>query len=185
VQFNLRFVREGRGTPAPIAPTRHLVVSGPFRHVRNPGYVSVLGMVVGQGLVLGNLAVIAWALGLLAGFHAFVVLYEEPTLRRQFGAEYEEYCRRVPRWLPRWRAAALVLLLACASCRRAKQDTFPAEVVMHFLTSCEVRADKRTCRCVLDEIQERFTLDQFLALEGQVKTGKVPKEMAEAAAACR
>jgi protein-S-isoprenylcysteine O-methyltransferase Ste14 len=91
----------GRGTPAPIAPTEHLVVGGPFRWVRNPGYVAVVSLVVGQALVFGSGAVLAYAAVLAVGFHLFVVLYEEPTLRRQFGEEYEAYCREVPRWFPR------------------------------------------------------------------------------------
>lgn len=99
--FALRFVREGHGTPVPIAPTRFLVRGGAFRWVRNPGYVAVVTLVAGQGLLFGSAAVLAWAGVLWAGFHAFVVGYEEPTLRRTFGAEYEAYCRAVPRWLPR------------------------------------------------------------------------------------
>lgn len=102
--FVTRFVREGHGTPAPVAPTRHLVVGGVFRRVRNPGYVAVLAMIVGQALVFARLAVLAYAALVAAAFHLFVVFYEEPTLRRQFGAEYEAYCREVPRWLPRLRS---------------------------------------------------------------------------------
>ncbi len=103
VTFCLRFVREGHGTPAPIAPTRHLVVGGPFRLVRNPGYVAVVAMLVGQGLLFGSWPVLAYATGVAIAFHVFVVLFEEPTLRRQFGAEYDGYCRAVPRWVPRLR----------------------------------------------------------------------------------
>jgi protein-S-isoprenylcysteine O-methyltransferase Ste14 len=101
VKFLGRFVFEGHGTPAPVAPTKHLVVGGPFRWVRNPGYVAVVSMIVGQGLVLGSAAVLVYALAVAAAFQGFVVLYEEPTLRRTFGAEYDDYCRRVPRWIPR------------------------------------------------------------------------------------
>jgi len=101
--FVTRFVREGHGTPAPIAPTEHLVVGGPFQRVRNPGYVAVVGMIVGQGLLFASPPVLAYAAALAVVFHLFVLLYEEPTLRRQFGAEYEAYCRNVPRWLPRLR----------------------------------------------------------------------------------
>jgi protein-S-isoprenylcysteine O-methyltransferase Ste14 len=100
-RFLAGFVREGHGTPAPIAPAQHLVVGGPFRWVRNPGYVAVVSLVVGQALLFGSGAVLAWAAFLAVAFHLFVVLYEEPTLRRQFGEEYEAYCREVPRWLPR------------------------------------------------------------------------------------
>ena len=103
VAFNLRFVREGEGTPAPIAPTRRLVVGGPFRYVRNAGYVAVLALVVAQGLFFGSGLVLAYATALFIVFHTFVRLYEEPTLRRQFGSEYDAYCQRVPRWIPRLR----------------------------------------------------------------------------------
>jgi protein-S-isoprenylcysteine O-methyltransferase Ste14 len=103
VDFIVRFVREGRGTPAPVAPTRHLVVGGCFRYVRNPGYIAVLALLLGQALFFGSTAVLLYALGVGLAFHAFVVLYEEPTLRRQFGAEYEAYCRHVSRWIPRLR----------------------------------------------------------------------------------
>jgi protein-S-isoprenylcysteine O-methyltransferase Ste14 len=122
VSFLLRFVREGVGTPAPIAPTERLVVGGPFRYVRNPGYVAVVALVVGQGLLFGSVSVLAYAALLALGFHVFVVLYEEPTLRRQFGAEYEAYCRRVPRWWPHFSrmllvAFALAGAFGCATTR--------------------------------------------------------------------
>jgi protein-S-isoprenylcysteine O-methyltransferase Ste14 len=103
IAFNLRFVFEGEGTPVPIAPTRHLVIGGPFRSVRNPGYVAVFALVTAQGLVFGSVRVLAYAGALLVAFHLFVVLYEEPTLRQRFGSEYDRYCRRVPRWLPHLR----------------------------------------------------------------------------------
>lgn len=106
VDFILRFVREGRGTPAPVAPPQHLVVNGCFRYVRNPGYVAVVAMIAGQGLFLGNRAVLIYAALVALAFHLFVVLYEEPTLRAQFGEEYDAYCRRVPRWIPRRRRVA-------------------------------------------------------------------------------
>lgn len=101
--FVVRFVREGRGTPAPVAPPRRLVVRGAFRWSRNPGYLAVLALVAGQGLLLGSWAVLAWAAVLAVGFHLFVVLHEEPDLRRRFGSAYEDYCREVPRWLGRGR----------------------------------------------------------------------------------
>jgi len=101
LDFLVRFVRDGRGTPAPVAAPQHLVVSGAFRYVRNPGYVAVLSMVAGQGLFFGSTAILAYAFWLALGFHLFVLFYEEPTLRRRFGEEYAAYCRRVPRWLPR------------------------------------------------------------------------------------
>ena len=101
--FLARFVREGIGTPAPVAPTERLVVGGPFERVRNPGYLSVIAMVAGQALLFASAAVLGYAALLALAFHSFVVLYEEPTLRRRFGAEYARYCQRVPRWLPRRR----------------------------------------------------------------------------------
>ncbi len=101
LEFLWRFVEEGHGTPAPIAPTEKLVVGGTFRRVRNPGYVAVVGILLGEALVLGSVVLLAYAAGIWLIFHLFVLLYEEPTLRRQFGTEYEAYCRRVPRWLPR------------------------------------------------------------------------------------
>ena len=100
VAFNVRFAREGEGTPAPIAPTRRLVVGGPFRYVRNAGYVAVLALVVAQGLFFGSPLVLGYAAVLFVIFHSFVLWYEEPTLRRTFGEEYDAYCRRVPRWIP-------------------------------------------------------------------------------------
>ncbi len=101
LDFATRFVRQGRGTPAPIAPTRHLVVGGTFGYVRNPGYVAVVSLLLGQGLFFASPAILVYVAVVALAFHLFVVFYEEPTLRRQFGAEYEGYCRQVPRWIPR------------------------------------------------------------------------------------
>jgi protein-S-isoprenylcysteine O-methyltransferase Ste14 len=100
LDFFVRFVREGHGTPAPVAPTRHLVVGGPFRYVRNPAYVAVVSLLLGQALLFGHAGLLLYAVAVALAFHAFVVLYEEPTLRRQFGAEYDAYCQQVPRWIP-------------------------------------------------------------------------------------
>lgn len=99
--FLARFVWEGRGTPAPIAPPERLVTGGVFQHVRNPGYLSAIAMIAGQGLFFGSVRILIYALLVAVGFHLFVIFYEEPTLRTRFGAEYEGYCRRVPRWIPR------------------------------------------------------------------------------------
>ena len=99
--FLTRFVREGHGTPAPIAPPERLVTGGVFQYVRNPGYLSVIAMLAGQGLFFGSARILIYAVLVAVGFHLFVVFYEEPTLRARFGAEYEDYCCRVPRWLPR------------------------------------------------------------------------------------
>jgi protein-S-isoprenylcysteine O-methyltransferase Ste14 len=102
-----RFAVEGLGTPAPVFPTSHLVVTGWYRYVRNPMYVAVLAVIVGQALIFGNVALLEYgALAWLVA-HIFVLTYEEPTLRRTFGEEYELYCANVPRWIPRltpWRS---------------------------------------------------------------------------------
>jgi protein-S-isoprenylcysteine O-methyltransferase Ste14 len=102
-----RFALRGRGTPAPLLPTQRLVVSGLYRHVRNPMYVAVVSVILGQGLVLADARVIGYAAAIWTVFHLFVLGYEEPALRRSFGAEYERYRASVPRWVPRvrpWRA---------------------------------------------------------------------------------
>jgi protein-S-isoprenylcysteine O-methyltransferase Ste14 len=104
-----RFALQGLGTPAPVLPTRHLVVSGLYRYVRNPMYVGVLGVILGQGLLFGDGRLFAYGVLLWLVVHVFVVGYEEPTLRRSFGSEYEAFRRNVPRWIPRlspWKGGA-------------------------------------------------------------------------------
>jgi protein-S-isoprenylcysteine O-methyltransferase Ste14 len=96
----LEFARRGRGTLSPVDPPRHLVVRGLYRYVRNPMYLSVTAIVLGEVLLSRSLALaIYWAIWFLA-VNLFVLGYEEPTLRRQFGASYDEYCRQVGRWIP-------------------------------------------------------------------------------------
>ena len=97
----VRFVLEGRGTPAPIAPTKQLVVGGLYRYVRNPMYLAVAATIVGQALLLGRFELLAYAALFLGTTAAFVRLYEEPTLRARYGAEYETYVHAVRGWLPR------------------------------------------------------------------------------------
>ena len=97
-----RFAIQGLGTPAPIMPTRHLVVTGLYRHVRNPMYIGVVATVLGQGLLFGSRQLLEYGALLWLGFHFFVLLYEEPTLRHTFGPEYQNFCANVPRWIPRW-----------------------------------------------------------------------------------
>ena len=94
------FATFGRGTPAPIDPPKRLVVRGLYRHTRNPMYVGVLAVVVGWSLLFDSLPLAFYGLAVAGGFHLFVVLYEEPHLRRTFGPSYEEYCARVDRWIP-------------------------------------------------------------------------------------
>jgi protein-S-isoprenylcysteine O-methyltransferase Ste14 len=98
-----RFVAEGLGTPAPVAPTRHLVVGGLYRWVRNPMYLAVTATIVGQSLILGRPGLLLYAFAFGVAVAAFVRFYEEPTLARQFGAEYDAYRRAVPAWWPRHR----------------------------------------------------------------------------------
>jgi protein-S-isoprenylcysteine O-methyltransferase Ste14 len=108
VESFCRFALKGLGTPAPIAPTTHLVVSGLYRYVRNPMYLGVLAVVLGQALVLGRVVLLPYAVLLWAAFFAFVVLHEEPALENRFGASYTEYRAHVRRWLPRltaWQGA--------------------------------------------------------------------------------
>jgi protein-S-isoprenylcysteine O-methyltransferase Ste14 len=97
----VRFVAEGAGTPAPVAPTERLVVRGLYQYVRNPMYLAVLGAIVGQAIVLGRPALLPYAAVVAAAVVAFVRWYEEPTLAHRFGDDYEAYRRTVPGWWPR------------------------------------------------------------------------------------
>jgi protein-S-isoprenylcysteine O-methyltransferase Ste14 len=97
----VRFALQGVGTPAPVFPTRHLVVTGLYRYVRNPMYVAVAITILGQGLLLGNVKLLEYGGLVWLLFHVFVLIYEEPTLRASFGSEYESFCAEVPRWIPR------------------------------------------------------------------------------------
>ncbi len=103
VQAFVRFVVEGFGTPAPVAAPERLVVGGVYRHVRNPMYVAVLAAIVGQALLLGQLSLLLYVAVAWLVVAAFVRFYEEPTLTRRFGADYEAYRRAVPAWWPRLR----------------------------------------------------------------------------------
>lgn len=98
-----RFVLEGIGTPAPVAPTQSLVVGGLYRHVRNPMYIAVAAVIVGQALLLGRPELLVYALVFMAAVATFVRLYEEPVLSRRFGDQYAQYRRAVPAWRPRLR----------------------------------------------------------------------------------
>jgi protein-S-isoprenylcysteine O-methyltransferase Ste14 len=103
-----RFALQGLGTPAPVAPPKNLVVTGLYRHVRNPIYVAVVAIILGQALLFGDWRLVLWGALLWLFFHLVVVAYEEPTLRSTFGSEYEDFRANVPRWIPRlrpWRAA--------------------------------------------------------------------------------
>jgi protein-S-isoprenylcysteine O-methyltransferase Ste14 len=99
----VRFVTEGHGTPAPVAPTSKLVVGGLYRWVRNPMYLAVASIIGGQALLFGSPALVVYLTLFCLAVAVFVHSYEEPRLRAQFGAEYEAYCRAVPAWRPRTR----------------------------------------------------------------------------------
>ena len=99
----MEFALRGRGTPAPFDPPRRLVITGMYRWVRNPMYVGMAVMLIGETLLLpqiwGEMAAMITVLSIAVT--VIVVRKEEPDLRRMFGSEYEEYCRQVPRWIPR------------------------------------------------------------------------------------
>ncbi len=97
------FFTQGEGTPAPWAPPKRLVVRGAYRHVRNPMITGALVILLGEAVVLGSSYILLWAALFFAMNHLYFVLSEEPGLERRFGAEYLEYKRKVPRWLPRLR----------------------------------------------------------------------------------
>jgi protein-S-isoprenylcysteine O-methyltransferase Ste14 len=102
----LRFALEGLGTPAPVLPPKHLVVTGTYRYVRNPMYVAVVSLIFGQGFIFGDLRVILYGCCIWFMMNLFVLIYEEPTLRRSFPADYAQFIAHVPRWIPRltpWR----------------------------------------------------------------------------------
>lgn len=94
----VEFVKRGHGTPAPYEPPTNLVVSGLYRYTRNPMYASVLTIVIGEALWWANWVVLGYAALLWIGFQAWIMLYEEPGLRRRFGEQYLAYCATVPRW---------------------------------------------------------------------------------------
>jgi len=96
----VRFVREGLGTPMPMAPPSDLVVGGVYRYVRNPMYLAVASTVLGQALMLGSRRLLLYATVMALPVYAFVRFHEEPVLERTFGEPYERYCANVPRWLP-------------------------------------------------------------------------------------
>jgi protein-S-isoprenylcysteine O-methyltransferase Ste14 len=100
------FTLQGRGTPAPFDPPRRLVAVGPYRWIRNPMYIGGGLVLLGFGLLLKSPSIVLLVPMWLLLFHLFVVLYEERALRGKFGREYDDYCRRTPRWIPRFTSAA-------------------------------------------------------------------------------
>jgi len=94
------FAFAGKGTPAPIDPPKELVVRGLYRHVRNPMYIGVLSLVLGQAVYFETLTLFFYAGVVFLLVNAFVFFYEEPALSRKFGEAYRRYCETTPRWLP-------------------------------------------------------------------------------------
>ena len=95
------FIVVGQGTPNPLDPPAFLVRAGPYQVVRNPMYLSVAVALAGEALAFGSVTLVAYFCLIVAVSHLLVVSYEEPTLRRSFGPAYEDYCKNVPRWIPR------------------------------------------------------------------------------------
>jgi protein-S-isoprenylcysteine O-methyltransferase Ste14 len=97
------FTFKGHGTPAPIDPPKKLVITGVYRYVRNPIYVGVITIVIGYILWFKSVWMIVYAISAFLGVHLFVIFYEERTLKKRFGAAYEDYCKSVPRWIPKFK----------------------------------------------------------------------------------
>ena len=97
------FLVQGRGTPAPVDPPKKLVATGFYRYVRNPMYIGVLLTLIGHFLWFGFWFLLAYTALAFLATHLFVTLYEEPTLKRKFGASYENYLKSIPRWIPHFR----------------------------------------------------------------------------------
>lgn len=95
------FTFKGKGTPAPIDPPKELVVQGLYRYVRNPMYVGAFTTLIGEVVLFESRHLLVYAVLMLSCFSLFVLLYEEPALRRKFGESYQRYCDEVPRWIPR------------------------------------------------------------------------------------
>jgi protein-S-isoprenylcysteine O-methyltransferase Ste14 len=119
------FAVKGLGTPAPIDAPRLLVVEGLYRFTRNPMYVGVSAMILGQAAYYGSFSIVVYLLAVVLAFNLFVHFYEEPTLRRLFAGQYDDYCQKVPRWLVRARSRDLGALVVLAL----------ALVVLHTLTN--------------------------------------------------
>jgi protein-S-isoprenylcysteine O-methyltransferase Ste14 len=103
------FTFAGKGTPAPIDPPKELVVRGLYRYVRNPMYVGILTLLIGEALFFASRQIFIYAGAIFLLFNLFVIFYEEPALRQKFGESYRRYCETVPRWMPRWTKAAALL----------------------------------------------------------------------------
>ncbi len=94
-----QLAKDGNGTLSPADPTQNLVIRGLYRYSRNPMYIGVMLILIGESLILSSLVLWAYSLCVFAGFNLFIVFHEEPRLKRDFGLQYEEYCKCVRRWL--------------------------------------------------------------------------------------
>ena len=104
VWVSTAFVRHGKGTPIPIDPPTRLVITGFYRYVRNPMYVGALLIVLAETVYFGFPWLVLYAVGLWAALHTALVVFEEPQLKKRFGADYEQYLKAVPRWIPKIRS---------------------------------------------------------------------------------
>ena len=104
VWVSTAFVRQGKGTPIPINPPTRLVASGLYRYVRNPMYVGALLIILAEAVYFRSAWLVLYALGLWAALHIALVVFEEPQLKKRFGAYYEQYLKTVPRWIPKIRS---------------------------------------------------------------------------------
>ena len=104
IQCSVDIVRRGRGTPAHLDPPKILIVNGLYRHIRNPIYFGAVLVHFGTILWFASALMILYTTLFIFSFHVLIVLFEEPVLRHTFGAAYEEYCKRVPRWIPKFKA---------------------------------------------------------------------------------
>lgn len=95
------FTFAGRGTPAPIDPPKELVVRGLYRYVRNPMYIGILLILLGEAFLFASQGLFVYVAVMFTVYFLVVILYEEPTLKQKFGESYRRYCRNVPRWIPR------------------------------------------------------------------------------------
>jgi protein-S-isoprenylcysteine O-methyltransferase Ste14 len=94
------FIFKGKGTPAPVDPPKELVINGLYGFVRNPMYVGIISILIGESIIFAEIDLLLYALLVLTIFHLVIILYEEPTLKKTFGESYIQYCKAVPRWFP-------------------------------------------------------------------------------------
>ncbi len=95
----IRFAVQGRGTLSPLDPTKRLVIAGPYRFCRNPMYVGVMMILIGETIFSQSVNLLIYSIAILIGFNLFIIFFEEPRLKREFGEEYRQYCQKVRRWI--------------------------------------------------------------------------------------